>query len=428
MGIRPDGTVEIVTPLNAQRRPYADDVDRVMTELDHQISSGNLANAAKSGAGLVISVKENGDTAFDYKDQPKSTEPAIAFPAEIRDPHDPTAVDALHTQAAELAQRAAAVRETSNQNFEKQAADTGQQRDAAAREQTAAEQQATTARQQQADELKQADAAKAAAESATTQAQQLDAAGKPDEAAEQRELARAKTAEATELGRRAAGAGDAATKLDQQATDAAAKVQQLDTQLADIKQHADVSETAADALENRAKAMTEAAGHLSEANRLDGEAVKARTDGDEEAARLIQNAADYERRLGTEASAKVATIALDEDLVDETLKPGSVTPMPVAPTPSADTGAAVTAATRWRRTRGRRRPAIRRPGRPARPPAFWAATSSVPIRRHRYPTSSAMRRPLTRSPIRRRTRRRPHWATRCPPRRGVRRGRLAGRP
>jgi hypothetical protein len=221
VGIRPDGTLEVMQPDNPQPRPYADDVDRIMTELDHQISSGTLADHAKSGSGLVISANPNGDTAFEYKDLPKPTLPAVAFPAEIRDPHDPTTVDALHSQAAELQQRAATLREASNQP-----------------------------------------------------------GNQPG------------------------------------------------------NQQADAAAAAAAALENRAQAMTDAAGHLAEANRLEAEAAKARADGDGDGAQQHQDAADAERRLGGASSAAVNKIPLDDTLVDGTLHPGSVSPPPPSPVAS----------------------------------------------------------------------------------------------
>ncbi len=113
IGIRPDGTIEVNYPPGAERRQYVDDVDRIMNELDNQISSGKLGDAARSGSGLVIAAGENGATQFEYRVQPPSTAPAIPFPADARDPMDPTAPAAMQDEAKQLTDRAEAIRATS---------------------------------------------------------------------------------------------------------------------------------------------------------------------------------------------------------------------------------------------------------------------------------------------------------------------------
>jgi hypothetical protein len=113
VAIRPDGTIEVNYPQGAQRRQYVDDVDRIMNELDNQIRSGKLGEAARAGSGLVIAAGENGATQFEYRVQPPSTAPPIAFPADTRDPMDPTGPAAMQDEAKQLTDRAAAIRETS---------------------------------------------------------------------------------------------------------------------------------------------------------------------------------------------------------------------------------------------------------------------------------------------------------------------------
>ncbi|MEX1007759.1 MAG: hypothetical protein WD271_07920 [Acidimicrobiia bacterium] len=346
VGIRPDGTVQVDYPEGAQRRQFVDDVDRIMNELDNQISSGKLGEAARAGSGLMIVGGKNGTTEFDYSVQPVSNTPPIAFPADARDPMDPTAPAAMQDEAKDLSGRAAGMRETANREFEKQAADVGQQRDTAAREQGSAQQQAAAAHQQVNDEYRQADAAHAAADAANAQALQLEAAGKPAEAAEQHELARAKLAEEVALRDRAGGASEAATGLEKQAADAGAKVQQLDTQLTDVKARADASEATADAMENRAKAMTEAADHLDEANRLKMEAGHSRARGNEDEARRIEENADRERQLGTAAVGTARGISVDPITPDPAAtQPAGTQPPGTDPSTPSDTGAGTTPVT-----------------------------------------------------------------------------------
>jgi hypothetical protein len=77
VGITPDGTIQFSQAIGATTRSL-NQADRVMAELDRQISSGRVASEAAAGRGLTISAREDGAVEFGYQDAPRI--PGFALP------------------------------------------------------------------------------------------------------------------------------------------------------------------------------------------------------------------------------------------------------------------------------------------------------------------------------------------------------------
>ena len=77
VGITPDGTIQFSQAMGGTRRSL-NQADRVMAELDRQISTGRVTSEAAAGRGLTMSGREDGAIEFGFQDTPRI--PGLALP------------------------------------------------------------------------------------------------------------------------------------------------------------------------------------------------------------------------------------------------------------------------------------------------------------------------------------------------------------
>jgi hypothetical protein len=151
VGITPDGTIQYSQRLGVATRSL-NQADRVMAELDRQISSGQLATEAAAGRGLTISGRDDGGMEFGYQDAPRIAGfalPEDGLPADRVDDllADPTG-RALAQQAQSMDARAEQLRTAALGYHQSESGRLGVERDDAVRRQNMAQQGAAQATQQ----------------------------------------------------------------------------------------------------------------------------------------------------------------------------------------------------------------------------------------------------------------------------------------
>jgi hypothetical protein len=211
----------------------------------------------------------------------------------------------------------------------------GTERDTVARRQWGAQQEAAAAKQQVQRELRIQKEERTIVDRLESEARALEAKGDAAGAAERREEARVHLGREAAAGDRARAADDERARLEGEAAQLGSKVEKLEAQIQSVNDSVKPGEQALDAMEQRARLLDAAAGHLAEARRLENEAEQARADGDTTVATDIQRAADHVASLGYDALAQADRVVIDLGAVSAaTGAPPPAAPVSVTARPS----------------------------------------------------------------------------------------------
>jgi hypothetical protein len=311
VGITPDGTIQFTQPMGGAKRSL-NQADRVMAELDRQISNGRVAAEAAAGRGLTISGRDDGAMEFGFQDAPRI--PGFALPEDglpadrVDDLLGDRTGQALSAQARAMDARAEQLRTAALGHHRTESGRLVVERDDAGRRQAMAEMGAVQATEQM------AEAQHAAAEEFDTArrlelearaAQQQGDTAKADELLNQAELHRSQQS------------------VHQQRSDAAfAERQRLQQEL-------------------RVQGIRElGASHELQTVARDSAAQVRWAEDLDDRAELVQQAAavtlagDHQRAASLAGQALIELVDEPEDFVGDLTSSGSARPAPPAPQPA----------------------------------------------------------------------------------------------
>ena len=302
VGITPDGTIQYSQRAGVAIRSL-NQADRVMAELDRQITTGQVAAEAAAGRGLTISGRDDGSMEFGYQDAPRIpgfTLPEDGLPADRVDDllGDPTG-QALAQQARAMDARAEQLRTAALGHHRDEAGRLGVERDDAIRRQDMAKRGSEQA-------FKQFDEARAAAgeewetarrlELEAHAAQQQGDTARAEGLLDQADLHRSQEAV---LRQRSDAAFAERQRLEQEAADQLGRQRTADFQLRDVARDSTAQVRWAEDLDERADLVQQAA-----AAQLTGDHRRAAQLADQSLIELVDEPSDFVGNLTSGSPAR----------------------------------------------------------------------------------------------------------------------------